>query len=219
MSLDQLFPHWTTLQPRTRQVLLEKAQLRQAEKGLMIHGGQKDCTGLLLVKSGQLRAFMLSKEGREMTLYRLLERDLCLFSASCMIHSLQINLLVEAAADSEYYLIPAPVYQALAEADPALNRLSSEIMGDRFSEVMWLMEQILWNSMDRRLADLLLEERALEAQDNLSLTHEALARHLGTHREVVTRLLQYFQKEGLVSLSRGRIHIVAPEALEALARE
>ena len=91
-------------------------------------------------------------------------------------------------------------------------------MARRFSDVMWLMEQALYKKLDVRLAALLLEESALAGGGrSLSVTHEQLAHHLGSAREVVTRMLRYFQEEGLVSLRRGGLEITDAEALRRLA--
>ena len=94
---------------------------------------------------------------------------------------------------------------------------TNEIMATRFSEVMWLMEQIMWKSFDSRLAAFLLEESDLEETERLKLTHEKIADHLGTAREVVTRMLRYFQGEGLVRLSRGMVELLDRKRLEKLA--
>ena len=81
---------------------------------------------------------------------------------------------------------------------------------------MWLMEQIMWKSLDRRLAAFLLEEASIEGSDRLKITHETIANHLGSHREVITRMLRYFQNEGMVRLSRGVIEITDAARLEEL---
>jgi CRP/FNR family transcriptional regulator len=91
-----------------------------------------------------------------------------------------------------------------------------ELMATRFSEVMWLMEQVMWKSLDKRIAAFLLEESAIEDSDTLKLTHETIANHLGSPREVITRMLRYFQSEGIVRLSRGAVTITDTAALEDL---
>lgn len=217
MGLETGLPFWQTLTTQQQQVLHEAARLRTVPKGTVLHVGERDCTGLLLLQSGQLRVYSLSSEGREITLYRLLPGELCLFSAPCVLHSIQFDVTIVAEQDAELWLIPAEVYQNLMEQSAAVANVTNEIMGRRFSEVMWLLEQILWQSMDRRLAALLLEERALNGTATLKITHEALANHLGTAREVVTRMLRYFQSEGLVRLSRGSVELLDAEALQKLA--
>lgn len=217
MRLETGLPFWQTLSTQQQQRLHEAARLRTVPKGTVLHAGERDCTGLLLLQSGQLRVYSLSSEGREITLYRLLPGELCLFSAPCVLHSIQFDVTIVAEQDAELWLIPAEVYQNLMEQSAAVANVTNEIMGRRFSEVMWLLEQILWQSMDRRLAALLLEERALNGTATLKITHEALANHLGTAREVVTRMLRYFQSEGLVRLSRGSVELLDAEDLQKLA--
>ena len=160
---------------------------------------------------------MISDTGREITLYRLFERDICLFSASCVMRGLQFDVSIEAEQPSEVLVVSPEVYKRVMEESAPLANYTNELMASRFSEVMWLVEQILWKSFDRRLAAFLLEESALESSDELRITHERIAAHLGTAREVVTRMLRYFQSEGLVSLSRGTVRIADRQGLEALA--
>ena len=154
-----------------------------------------------------------------MTLYRLFERDLCLFSASCMLRSIQFDITIEAEKDTEVWVLPPHVAREIMETSaPAANYLN-EVMAARFSEVMWRMEQILWKSLDCRLAEFLLEESALEQSEELKLTHEAIGNHLGTAREVVTRMLRYFQSEGMVELRRGTVALKDKKRLEVLRDE
>lgn len=217
MEVQDFFPIWAQLTPQQQRVLTQSTAQRSVPKGTVLAGSSTECTGLLLVRSGQLRAFILSDEGREITLYRLFERDICLFSASCMLRSMQFEIMIAAEKDTELFVIPADVYQSVAkESAPAAN-FTTEIMAARFSEVMWLMEQIMWKSFDRRLAHFLLDESALEGTAVLHLTHETIANHLGTAREVVTRMLRYFQSEGLVRLSRGAVEITDAQKLNELA--
>lgn len=217
MELKDIFPVWEQLTPIQQTKLTEGAVRRSVKKGTVLHRGSADCIGLLLVQQGQLRAYMMSEEGRQITIYRLFEFDICLFSASCMMNSLQVDVFIEAEKDTRLWVIPAEVYKKVMEASAPLSNYTNEIMAARFSDVMWLMEQVMWKSFDRRLADFLLEERALEGTDTLKLTHEAIGNHLGNPREVVTRMLRYFQNEGMVQLSRGTVKITDMAKLEELA--
>ena len=196
--------------------MLRALHEKTVKKGAVIHQGSADCTGLLLVRSGQLRAYILSDEGREITLYRLFDRDLCLFSASCIMRSIQFDVTIEAEKDTALWVIPAEVYQGLMEESAPLSNYTNELMASRFSEVMWLMEQVMWKRLDQRLAAFLLEEAAIEGTCELKTTHEAIANHLGSQREVITRMLRYFQSEGMVQLSRGRVTVRDGERLKKL---
>lgn len=217
MELEAFFPGvWDKLTDAQRRALESAASPRSLEAGEQLSGAG-ECVGLLAVRSGRLRAYMISDTGREITLYRLFERDICLFSASCVMRGLQFDVSIEAEQPSEVLVVSPEVYKRVMEESAPLANYTNELMASRFSEVMWLVEQILWKSFDRRLAAFLLEESALESSDELRITHERIAAHLGTAREVVTRMLRYFQSEGLVSLSRGTVRIADRQGLEALA--
>ena len=218
MTFQDVFPIWDKLQPDQQERMLNALVFRLVKKGTILHNGDADCTGLLLVKSGQLRAYMLSAEGREITLYRLFDRDLCLFSASCMMRSIQFEVTIQAEKDTELWVIPAEVYQSIMEESAPVANYTNELMASRFSEVMWLMEQVMWKSLDKRLAAFLLEEASIEGSHALRITHEAIANHLGSHREVITRMLRYFQNEGMVTLSRGMVTILDERKLAALEK-
>lgn len=216
MEFQDWFPIWDQLTDAQQNRILDGLACRQITKGAVIHSGSTDCTGLLLVKSGQLRAYILSDEGREITIYRLFDRDVCLFSAACMLRSIQFDITIEAEKDTSLWVIPAEVYRLIMEESAPAANYTNEIMAARFSEVVWLLEQVMWKSMDRRVAGFLLDEAAIEGGNRLSITHEAIANHLGTHREVITRMLRYFQNEGLVKLSRGAVELLDSKGLEAL---
>ena len=216
MHFQDYFPIWDKLDTDQQGRLLDALRFQGVKRGTILHNGNMDCTGLLLVKTGQLRAYILSDEGREITIYRLFDRDMCLFSASCIMRSIQFEVIIQAEKDTELWVIPPEVYQRLMEESAPVANYTSELMASRFSEVMWLMEQIMWKSMDKRVAAFLLEESSIEGTDVLKITHEAIANHLGSHREVITRMLRYFQSEGMVKLSRGVVTILDTARLEAL---
>ena len=216
MTVEQYLPFWNQLTPIQQNLLQQAASFRTAKAGEVIHKGAEDCVGLLIVVKGRLRAYTISDEGREMTLYRLLDRDLCLFSASCMFQSIQFDVMVEAEMETQMIHIPASVYRQVMHQSAAAANYTNELMADRFSEVMWLMEQIMWKSLDKRLAAFLREEASIEGTPALKITHETIANHLGSHREVITRMLRYFQNEGIVKLSRGMVTILDQEKLEVL---
>ena len=216
MDFQSYFPIWNKLTASQQERILSSLMERKISKGTVIHNGSMDCTGLLLVKSGQLRAYILSDEGREITIYRLFDRDMCLFSASCIMRSIQFEVTIETEKDTELWIIPAEIYQSIMEESAPVSNYTNELMATRFSDVMWLMEQVMWKSLDKRVAAFLLEEMSIEGTDQLKITHETIANHLGSHREVITRMLRYFQSEGMVRLSRGMIEITNDKKLNQL---
>ena len=219
MEFQHLCPIWDKLTPAQQQLVSSSIVPRSLGKGAVLHDGSADCAGLVLIKSGQLRAYILSEDGREITLYRLLDHDICLFSASCVMRSVQFEIMISAEKDSEVFILPPYIFKKVMEESAPLANYVNELMATRFSEVMWLIEQIMWKSVDKRLANFLLEETTLEDSEVLKLTHEAIANHLGTAREVVTRMLRYFQNEGYVKLTRGTVEITDRDGMEALIEE
>ena len=195
MTISQYFPIYDQLDKADQERLDYAAVKRRVPKGTLLHG----------------------EEGREITLYRLFERDICLFSASCIMSSLQFDVFISAEKDTELWIIPPDFYKGLMERSAVVANYTSQIMASRFTDVMWLMDQVMWKSFDKRLAGFLLEESVLEETDTLKITHEKIASHMGTAREVVTRMLKYFQTEGLVRLSRGAVEILDRKGLSVLA--
>ena len=217
MDFSTHFPIWDKLTPAQQKTISQTSFQRSVSKGTVLHNGSVSCLGMLLILSGQLRSYIVSDEGREITLYRLFERDVCIFSASCVMQNIQFEVTIEAEKDSEILVLPPHIYKSLMEESAPMANFSNQIMAIHFSEVMWLIEQIMWKSFDKRLAAFLVEETLLENTDILKITHEKIANHLGTAREVVTRMLRYFQSENLVRLSRGTIEITDKKGLEELS--
>ena len=217
MDLSEYLPFWRKLTPQQQEQLTSAVEPLSAKAGTVIHNGSLDCLGLLLIRCGQLRVYTLSSEGREVTLYRLFDQDICLFSASCVMPDIQFEVIIEAEKDSQMWVIPSCLFKDLMEASAPVANYVNQLISSRFSDVMWLMEQVMWKSFDKRLAAFLLEESGLENSPCLKITHERIANHLGTAREVVTRMLRYFQSEGMVKLTRGAVEILDSGKLKALA--
>ena len=216
MEFAEYLPIWNKLTPQQQEHLAGVVEFRKVAKGTHIHDSSAECLGLVMVKSGQLRAYILSEDGREITISRLFEYDTSLLSASCVMPDMQFNVMIEAEKDTEFWSIPACLFRNLVDESLAVSNYSRSLLSSNFSELMWLMEQIMWKSFDKRLAAFLLEEASIERSPVLKITHEKIANHLGTAREVVTRMLRYFQGEGIVKLTRGVIEITDEKKLEEL---
>lgn len=217
MNLQDYFPFWSKLTDTQQEMLQETASPMHFSAGDIVHTGSGECTGLFVVQSGRLRAYTLSDVGKELTLYRLLSRDICLFSASCMMNSIAFDIILSAEVDTDVFVIPSDIYKSLMDQSAAVAGYTNELMASRFSDVMWLMDQLLNRKLDSRLAAFLLEERSLSDSDTLPFTHERIAAHLGSAREVVTRMLKYFQTEQLVHLERGSVTLTDIDRLYEIA--
>ena len=217
MEFSRYIPFWEKLTEVQKQRIAEVIEYRQVPKGTHIHDSSTDCLGLVTVRTGQLRAYILSADGREITVGRLFDYDTSLLSASCVMPDMQLNIMIEAEKDSQFWSIPACLFKNLAEESLAVANYSRDLLASNYSELMWLMEQIMFKSFDKRLAAFLLEESRVENSVHLKITHEKIANHMGTAREVVTRMLRYFQGEGMVQMSRGIIELTDIQKLNTLS--
>ena len=215
--MAQHFGFWNELTPEQRGRFCESTAPVHYEKGRSNHSGSEDCVGLLLVKSGQLRVYMLSEEGRDVTLYRLFPGDVCILSASCVLDAITFDVFIDAEEDTDLLVVNSAVFHALADENVYVRCFGYELATKRFSEVMWAMQQILFMGVDRRLAIFLTEELKKTGGDTVRLTHEQIARYMGSAREVVSRMLKYFESEGVVRLSRGGIQVTDQKKLQTIA--
>lgn len=212
---SESFPFWNELSSDEKKLINSNTELKLYKAGTTIHDST-ECTGVLLIKKGELRVYILSPEGREVTLYRLGKKETCLLTASCILKNITFSIMVDAEVDSEVFLISSAAFKELKSKNIQVESFTNDIINCHFSETMWAMEQILFTSFDKRLAFFLSEQSKEKGSEILNFTHEYIAKNLGSAREVVSRMLKYFQAEGIVSLSRGSIIIKNKEKLEAL---
>lgn len=210
------FPFWDELTPIDQETFINSSQYISFRKGTNIHNGN-ECTGVILIRTGSLRLYILSDEGKEITLYRLFPGEMCMLSASCVLNNITFDVFVDAEENSECIIVGGCAYAALSERCDAAKIFALETALARFSDVMWVMQQILFMSMDKRLAIFLLDEISKTGGDTVHLTHEQIAKYMGSAREVVTRMLKYFSSEGIVELSRGGIKIKDIKRLRSLS--
>lgn len=212
-ELAKIFPFWDKLEQNEKDKILLNTLTAEYDKGQMLHGGNQ-CTGLLIVLTGELRVFLLSEEGKEVTLYRLLPGDMCMLSASCVLSTINFDVFITSETNSQCLLINGQTFSALAENNLLVKNFALEKAVARFSDVMWVMQQILFTSLDKRLAGFLLTEAARQNSKCLKFTHEQIAGNLGTAREVVSRLLKYMSTEKIIAMKRGTITILDEEKLK-----
>lgn len=209
-------PFWGLLAEEEKELVRSSAAFRHYEKGALVHSGGSECLGMLFLLGGQLRCYLLSDEGREVTLFRLYPGDLCVLSASCVISQITFETQLSTADDCDTLIIPAGVIAALKEQNIHVRCFFYELATQRFSDVMWSMQQILFKGLDRRLAGFLVSERERTGSDIIRMTHEQLAQHISSAREAVARMLKRFSEERLVELRRGEIILKDLQALREL---
>lgn len=211
----EIFPFWENLNAEDRNFICQNSLALTYPKGTHIHDGN-ECSGVIFVKSGCLRVYILSDTGKEVTLYRLYSGDMCMLSASCVLQSITFDVFIDAEENSECYVISGPAFANISERNKDIKIFALETAVSRFSDVMWVMQQILFMSMDKRLAVFLSDEISRMGSDTITLTHEQIARYMGSAREVVSRTLKYFASEGIVEVSRKGIKILDKKRLREL---
>ena len=214
---EKTFPFWGKMSEDDKATFIRSSSNVYFKKGTNIHNGD-NCTGVILVKTGSLRLYLLSDEGKEITLYRLLPGDMCIMSASCVLSTITFDVFVDSEENSECFVVGGCAYEDLANRMPEAKIFALETAVSRFSDVMWVMQQILFMSTDKRLAIFLLDETAKTGSDTVKLTHEQIAKYMGSAREVVSRMLKYFASEGILTSSRSEgIKILDKKKLRQLA--
>lgn len=212
----KIFPFWNEISESDRKFICDNSLALTYPKGAGVHDGN-ECSGVIFVRSGSLRVYIMSEDGKDITLYRLHEGDMCMLSASCVLKSITFDVFVNAEENSECYIISGYAFAEVSARNPQVKIFALETAVSRFSDVMWIMQQILFMSMDKRLAIFLSDETARTNSDTVILTHEQIARYIGSAREVVSRMLKYFANEGIVEVSRKGIKILDKKRLRKLA--
>ncbi len=212
----EIFPFWDKISETDKDYICQNSYTITYPKDTNIHDGN-ECSGVIFVRSGSLRLSIMSDEGKDITLYRLHQRDMCMLSASCVLQTITFDVFINAEEDSECYVISGPAFAAVSERNPSIKIFALETAVSRFSDVMWVMQQILFMSLDKRLAIFLSDESARTGSNTITLTHGQIAKYIGSAREAVSRMLKYFTNEKIVEVSRGGIKILDKKRLRKLA--
>lgn len=205
---ERSFPFWGSLTEEEQAEMILGTTRNKCGKKNRLHFGGGECAGVQIIEKGRARIFITSPNGGDITLFRLMDGDVSILSAACMLNGMDVELDMEMETDCIIYTIPKKLYKKFYEENGAVKDYTMEMVSEKFSDIMWLFNQFVFSNVASRLAGVLLEHRAMEGQDVLPVTHEVLARDAGTAREVVSRLLKQFQADGMVRLTRGRVEIV-----------
>ena len=204
---------WGHLNENEKNFTLETSHCVSYHTGQSVHSSNNRCAGVLFLVNGDLRVYIMSEEGKEVTLYRLSTGDICIMSASCVMDDVTFDVYVDATTDVSAVLLPTSTFSKLQKGNIYIENFSNKIKARRFSDVMWTMQQILFFSFDRRLAIFLYDEYVKNGPI-IRYSHLEIARFLGSAREVVSRMLKYFESEGIVTVSRKEIEIIDKKKLK-----
>ena len=212
------YPFYSKLTADEQQTLVLSSVLTTYQRGDFLYSCDDDCLGVLLVLSGKLRIFIQSGEQREITLFTTGPGEVCTLSASCAMQEISFDILIEAEEETKVLITPASTFRRLLNQNIYVENYIYRETTEHFSEVMWAMGQLLFTRLDQRLAGYLEDERIRTGSPVLSTTHEQIARNLGSAREVVSRTLKSFEKDGIVALSRGTVTILDVKKLRGICR-
>lgn len=169
------------------------------------------CKGIIVVISGVVRVYILSEEGREITLYRLFKNDICTLSLSCLMGTMPMQAMIKTDTDCRIASLSNDIFAEIHSHNVEIQQLMLSTMNTRLNEVLWIVEQVAFRRMDRRIGEYLLNQPSMI----IYATHEEISAELGTAREVVSRMLKYFEKNGYIQLHRGKLKITDPDGLRA----
>ena len=215
--LSSHFPAWDKLTANQQQLIIDNASLLSVKKNSLIQNTSAGCSGILIIKQGTLRVYTLSEQGKEITLYRLNTGDICILSASCVIRDITFDIYIDTLTDCQLIQILPCAFARVMQENIHLEALTYKLATQRLCTVTWAMQQMIFTSFDKRLAEFLLNESRSTGSDEINMTHEQIAKDLGSAREVVARMLKRFSAEGLVEIRRGSIIVKDIDALESLA--
>lgn len=194
--------------------LIDKSSIVKYEKGELIYGKKSSCTGILINIYGQFRTFISSQSGREITLFKLLDRDVCVLSASCVFKNITYDINLEAELDSLAIIIDSSFIKKLSETNNHVLNFLLDLTQDKLSEVLSVIEKTMFFSLENRVANFLIDEYNLINSDIIYITHENIANNLGSAREAISRVLKKFEKDNLLKISRGKIKLLDINGLE-----
>lgn len=215
-SVLERLPFWKLLTDSEKELVQQNAVIRLYKKGTRVYSSERECLGMLFVMQGEMRTYLLSEEGREVTLFRIYPNDLCVLSASCVISQISFDTQMSAQKDTEALIIPPNIVLFFKEKNLSVRCFLYELATKRFSDVMWAMQQILFKRLDQRLALFLMQESQRLGTDTIHMTHEQIAQQISSAREAVARMLKQFSEDGLVELKRGAIRLLDQKGLKAL---
>lgn len=232
-QLERL-PFWKFMSDDEKQRTESLTVIRDFDKGNILHAMDRDCLGLAVVLKGSVRAYMMSEEGREITLYHILEGEWDVLTASCIMYQITFDTQMVIEEDSLIMVVPTTALARLKEENIYVRSFIYESLTERFSDVMWTIQQILFYGIDQRIAAFLVRRgmeqgcfsaKAMDALASgsecpeIKVTHEEIAREISTAREVVARIIKTFIEDGLIETGRGKIRIKNPKGLYDLAED
>jgi len=199
----RIFPTFNN-NPELVTEILSASNYKAFPKDTQIYSEGDSCSVIALMISGEIRVFKIGESGREITLYEIERGDTCILNASCILSNMSYPANAVTMQDAELLLVPAREFRRLLARYEEMRDFVFALLSRRLASVMSLVEEVAFGRMDLRLFEYI-EEKSEDGK--LNSTHQKIANDLGTSREVVSRILKEFERQGKIRLSRNLIQI------------
>lgn len=213
--VEQL-PFWDHLSSDERALVSERSFIRTFSANQLISNTDNSCTGIVFIVRGGIRTGLISDEGKEITLFRVGSGECCVTTASCVIKQISFDTLVTTTEESTLLIAPASLCEHLTANNIYVKAFMLEAEAERYSQVVHVLQQMLFKRLDQRVASYLIERAQACGSPELKITQDELARDINSAREAVTRVLHRLAADGLVEVKRGRILILNENGLRQL---
>ena len=207
---------WEHLTEIQKELLLRESRIVRYQAGDSIYSSVRECLGAVFILEGIMRTYLLSDEGKEVTIYRLREGDCCILAASCVLSAITFDVEIEAQTEFAALVIPAGLLAAMSRENVYMDNFMYKEAAKRFSDVVEALQQMIFLSLTQRVVSFLLDESAKIGSSSIAMTHEEIAKIIGSAREAVSRTLKQLAKTGSISLNRGEIKLERKESLYQL---
>ncbi len=207
------FPPLTKLESPARELIARGARMVEAPVGAVGYREGDSCGAYVMRLAGQSRVFKLSNSGREILLYRVASGETCVLTTTCLLGNSDYPASTIVEQPIRDVIIPKAVFNQLMIDSPVFRTFVMTNYGALITDLIMLLDEVAFHSLDARLAKLLLDAGG----STISRTHQLIADELGTAREVVSRQLKRFEQKGWVALGRGQLEITNRTQLEKLA--
>ncbi len=214
--LAQQLPFWKFLTADEKKLVTDRSHTKRFDKNQIINSSDVSCMGIVFVLTGSIRISILSEEGREITLFRLGANECCVTTASCVIQQITFDTVVSAGQKTELFVVPSMICAKLKEENIYVRAFMYETETERFSQAIWVIQQLLFKRFDQRLADYFIYTYEKTGSADLKMTQEEIARDVNSAREVVARMLKHFEEDALVEVKRGHIFLKDIDGLKEL---
>lgn len=209
----QAYPFWDKLSENEKRILQGQMRRNRYREGQVVSSGGSDCLGLFLIRKGTLRVYLISEDGKEATVFRLHEGDICVLSGSCLLSSLPFDVQIDAETESEICLLPSGSFREIMNANIYVENFIYKMMTESFSDIIAAVQQMLFGSLKQRLVGFLLDESSRNGSPEIRMTQEQIARAIGSAREAVSRVLKQLAGEGSIRLFRGGVQLLDKKQL------